>query len=647
MSFFKNASIKSKIYTVLIPMAAIGIAGAAYVSYEYRHTANMFYSFVTKDTVASSDMFRSVTSLLNAPYTGYQYAFADETANREEFRATYEDAKKTLFERLDEAAQLTPEDASEINVFKQRAVEIFAILDKAFAALDRGQRPSAMALLAQSDAKVKQWRDDLRIWNNENLVALRNESNGLKQQADSTILMTLTGLALLFGLGLVGAQIVATRGINRPIAGLQRRMVSLAGGEVSEPIDGIDRKDEIGAMAKAVSVFRDNAVERLRLETEAAATRSLSEQERLAREAQKAQEAADIQFAVDHLAAALTRLSEGDVSHRIDHAFVSSLDGIRRSYNDSAAKLEDALMRVAENARVIDGGANEIRASADDLAKRTEQQAASVEETAAALEQITTAVKDSTRRAQEAGSLVAHTKAEAERSGEVVRRAVIAMQQIEKSSSEISSIISVIDEIAFQTNLLALNAGVEAARAGEAGKGFAVVAQEVRELAQRSASAAKDIKGLITTSNEHVQSGVALVGQTGEALTKISSEVVEINGHVSAIVEAAQEQSSGLQQINTAVNQMDQDTQKNAAMVEETNAASHSLAKESASLAQLLAQFRLSNSGRSPVQNVVVAAPATRSAAPQPVVSPARSLGRKVAAAFSGRAATAENWEEF
>jgi len=340
-------------------------------------------------------------------------------------------------------------------------------------------------------------------------------------------------------------------------------------------------------------------------------------------------------------------LSEGDVSHRIDHAFVSSLDGIRLSYNDSAAKLEDALMRVAENARVIDGGANEIRASADDLAKRTEQQAASVEETAAALEQITTAVKDSTRRAQEAGSLVAHTKAEAERSGEVVRRAVIAMQQIEKSSSEISSIISVIDEIAFQTNLLALNAGVEAARAGEAGKGFAVVAQEVRELAQRSASAAKDIKGLITTSNEHVQSGVALVGQTGEALTKISSEVVEINGHVSAIVEAAQEQSSGLQQINTAVNQMDQDTQKNAAMVEETNAASHSLAKESTSLAQLLAQFRLSNSGRSPVQSVIVAAPATRSAAPQPVVSPARSLGRKVAAAFSGRAATAESWEEF
>ncbi len=294
---------------------------------------------------------------------------------------------------------------------------------------------------------------------------------------------------------------------------------------------------------------------------------------------------------------------------------------------------------------MIDGGANEIRASADDLAKRTEQQAASVEETAAALEQITTAVKDSTRRAQEAGSLVAHTKAEAERSGEVVRRAVVAMQQIEKSSSEISSIISVIDEIAFQTNLLALNAGVEAARAGEAGKGFAVVAQEVRELAQRSASAAKDIKGLITASNEHVQSGVALVGQTGEALTKISTEVVEINGHVSAIVEAAQEQSSGLQQINTAVNQMDQDTQKNAAMVEETNAASHSLARELTALAQLLAQFRLSEAGRSSVPAQAVVAAVARPALV--VSSPARSLGRKVAAAFSGRSAAAESWEEF
>ncbi|KAA3519200.1 methyl-accepting chemotaxis protein, partial [Agrobacterium rosae] len=190
-----------------------------------------------------------------------------------------------------------------------------------------------------------------------------------------------------------------------------------------------------------------------------------------------------------------------------------------------------------------------------------------------------------------------------------------------------------------QTNLLALNAGVEAARAGEAGKGFAVVAQEVRELAQRSAKAAKEIKALITTSNDQVQQGVQLVGETGRALETIVTEVQEINRHVVAIVDAAQEQSSGLQQINTAVNQMDQDTQKNAAMVEEQTAASHGLAREAASLNHLLGQFKLGGGYEALVR---AATPVER-----PVQSPARALGRKIASAFNGNAAVKSDWEEF
>ena len=255
-------------------------------------------------------------------------------------------------------------------------------------------------------------------------------------------------------------------------------------------------------------------------------------------------------------------------------------------------------------------------------------------------------MKDSTKRAQEAGHLVGRAKIGAEQSGEVVQKAVAAMEQIAGSANEISNIIGVIDEIAFQTNLLALNAGVEAARAGEAGKGFAVVAQEVRELAQRSAGAAKEIKNLITTSNSQVQQGVQLVGQTGKALELIVTEVQEINRHVAAIAESAQEQSSGLQQINTAVNQMDQDTQKNAAMVEESTAASHGLAREAASLNQLLAQFKLSEGGYSAASAPVRAA----SPVDRPAASPARALGGKIRAAFSGNAAlstSADNWEEF
>nr|MDX8317712.1 HAMP domain-containing methyl-accepting chemotaxis protein [Agrobacterium sp. rho-8.1] len=449
-------------------------------------------------------------------------------------------------------------------------------------------------------------------------------------------------LAVLGAIALALATVcvfIVIRGVIKPIQLMTGSMSSLASGNVDLEIPGADRKDEIGQMAQNVVIFRNNALERIRLEQEADANRSLSERERIAREEQKAREAADTSFAVDNLADALSRLADGDVSYRISQPFVQHLDVVRANFNSSAEKLQSALNRVADNARGIDAGANEIRAAADDLAKRTEQQAASVEETAAALEQITTTVKDSTKRAQEAGQLVSRARTGAEQSGDVVRKAVIAMEQIEKSSSEISNIISVIDEIAFQTNLLALNAGVEAARAGEAGKGFAVVAQEVRELAQRSANAAKDIKALITTSNGQVQQGVQLVGETGRALETIVAEVQEINRHVVAIVDGAQEQSSGLQQINTAVNQMDQDTQKNAAMVEEQTAASHTLAREAASLNHLLGQFKLGGGYEAPVRQATQAE--------RPVQSPARALGRKVASAFNGNAAVKSDWEEF
>ncbi|HAU77121.1 MAG TPA: chemotaxis protein, partial [Agrobacterium sp.] len=186
---------------------------------------------------------------------------------------------------------------------------------------------------------------------------------------------------------------------------------------------------------------------------------------------------------VEKLAQCLTDLAEGDLAQSIDTPFIPSLERLRTDFNAASEKLKRAMTRVSENASAISSGSNEIRSAADDLARRTEQQAASIEETAAALEEVTTAVSDSSRRAEEAGRIVARARDHAEHSGQVVRDAIGAMDQIEKSSREISSIIGVIDEIAFQTNLLALNAGVEAARAGEAGKGFAVVAQEVRELA--------------------------------------------------------------------------------------------------------------------------------------------------------------------
>ncbi|AGB72688.1 methyl-accepting chemotaxis protein [Rhizobium tropici] len=300
--------------------------------------------------------------------------------------------------------------------------------------------------------------------------------------------------------------------------------------------------------------------------------------------------------AISELAGALRSLSEGDLTKTLERSFVPSMEQLRHDFNATIERLSGTLTTVGHNASAIAAGSRELGDSAEAFSRRTEQQAASVEETAAALEEITTTVADSSQRAEEAGRLVAETKRGAEDSGTVVRNAVAAMDQIEKSSREITNIIGVIDDIAFQTNLLALNAGVEAARAGEAGKGFAVVAQEVRELAQRSASAAKEIKALITTSSEHVRNGVGLVGQTGKALEQIVTQVADINTNVAAIVKASKEQTIGLREINSAINSLDQTTQQNAAMVEESTAASLRLANEADALHTLLAQFRLADS---------------------------------------------------
>lgn len=438
------------------------------------------------------------------------------------------------------------------------------------------------------------------------------------------------------------------RGVTSPIEKITGAISNLAAGDTRSAIPYSKRNDEIGEIAKAIEIFRQAALSNIELEADAKTQRETAEADRIRVTAEADENArARVQQATSGLAGGLKRLAAGDLSFQISEPFANDFEQLRHDPNQAVEQLGNTLTAVAETTGSIDNGSREIAEGSNDLSKRTEQQAASLEETAAALDQITANVANSSKRAEEARNIVAQTNASATQSGIVVAKAVEAMQGIERSSNQISNIIGVIDEIAFQTNLLALNAGVEAARAGDAGRGFAVVAQEVRELAQRSAQAAKEIKELIRTSATEVQGGVKLVSETGEALKTIQQFVGTINQHMDAIAISSREQSVGLAEVNTAVNDMDQVTQKNAAMVEETNAASATLATESGRLRDLIGEFTL------PAQRV---AASTEAQAVQrrangvdydKVRSEASSLRTVAKKMASGGRKSSNKWEEF
>ena len=355
-------------------------------------------------------------------------------------------------------------------------------------------------------------------------------------------------------------------------AGVSRLFVTV-NARTDKALDAASRADAANAEAEAQRAARDTAN---------------AEQAR-----QKAALEAEQTQVVEELATALGHLSRGNLTWRLEHAFAARYEPLRADYNDALSRLQAAMREIAGNAASMTAGVADMSRASDELARRTEHQAASLVQTTAALGEITVAVSSTADSASQANAAAASARQEAESSDPVVSEAVEAMTLIETSSGQIGKIIGVIDEIAFQTNLLALNAGVEAARAGEAGRGFAVVAQEVRALAQRSASAAKEIKDLINVSGQQVSAGVERVGRTREALQRIIARVAEIDAQVNAIAASARDQALGLGEVNTTMGEMDRVVQQNAAMVEETTAAAHALRNETQELADRVDLFQI------------------------------------------------------
>jgi methyl-accepting chemotaxis protein len=418
----------------------------------------------------------------------------------------------------------------------------------------------------------------------------QTDARTVKTLASSQAASTVTLLGALITLLFVGVVAVATvLTMRRSIGRIAGATEALARGDRSVNVDALMRRDELGAIVRSLAVFRDNQAHLDKLRAEQDRT---EEQRRRNEEEQAA--------VVSSLASGLDKLASGDLTFRLDSQFPGAYRKLQEDFNAAVAKLEQTLSGISGATTLLRTGTSEISEAARDLSMRTERQAATLQETAWALEQITANVDKTADGAAHASEAVSGAKTDAERSGEIVQRAVEAMSAIERSSGEVVKITAVIDEIAYQTNLLALNAGIEAARAGDAGKGFAVVASEVRALAQRSGQAAKEIKELIASSTEQVGQGVELVGETGRTLQRIAEQVAQINGVVSEIATSAMQQAEGLKQVNRAVSEMDQGTQQNAAMVEQSTAASASLAEEAAQLDRLVGMFRLVGAGAAP-----------------------------------------------
>jgi len=592
MKFLDNLKISVKIIAVIGLLAAVTAFLVIQGSLMMSDIDSTYDELNNKLVPARLEVTRATRQATNIGFGAFRTIGLDigsEQAKRGVFDV--EDGYKRAVTFLGNATTANPENKPTYDKFLANFAELHQMAKKV---VDLSQKDitEATSVMGEAEKKIDQILKEMISFTGQlekqTNAATAATSASAKKAILTNYIVGFSALLVCLGLGLW----IAMFKISRPLSQLAQRMGSLAHGDLAVEIDGQTRGDEVGAMAKAVQVFKDNALALKTAEAAAAEQRRAAEAERARNEAAQREAALQVQKVVTGLGAGLERLARGDLTYRLTDEFADEYRKVKDDFNEAITQLQETIANIARANAEVSNAASEISSSTTDLSQRTEEQAASLEETSASMEEISATVRKNAENAHHANQLTQATREVADRGGAVVAQAVTAMARIEESSRRISDIISVIDEIARQTNLLALNAAVEAARAGEAGRGFAVVASEVRSLAQRSSQAAKDIKDLITNSSGQVQEGVELVNKAGESLHEIVDSIKNVAAIVSEIASASSEQAAGLDQISKALSQMDQVTQQNSALVEENAATAKTLEDQQLAMSEQVGFFR-------------------------------------------------------